>query len=33
MPTVNGLLDIVKAELANLLPEEVFRGYRWNRIF
>jgi len=38
MPTVNELLDVAKAELANLLPREVFlvrdlfKGYEWNRI-
>ena len=38
MPTVNDLLEIAKAELANLLPGEVFlvrdlfKGYEWNRI-
>jgi hypothetical protein len=38
MPTVNELLEIAKAELANLLPGEVFlvrdlfKGYEWNRI-
>lgn len=38
MPTVNELLEIAKAELSHLLPEEVFllrdlfKGYEWNRI-
>lgn len=38
MPNVNGLLDVAKAELANLQPGEVFllrdlfKGYEWNRI-
>lgn len=38
MPTVNGLVDIAKAELSSLLPGEVFlvrdlfKGYEWNRI-
>ncbi|WP_312701889.1 single-stranded DNA-binding protein [Sedimentibacter sp.] len=38
MPTVYELLDNAKAELSNLLSEEVFflrdlfKGYEWNRI-
>lgn len=38
MPTVNELLGIAKAVLANLLPREVFmvrdlfKEYKWNRI-
>ena len=38
MLTVNELLDVAKAELAYLLPGEVFllrdlfKGYEWNRI-
>ncbi len=38
MLTVNGLMDIAKAELINIETEEIFlvrdlfKGYEWNRI-
>lgn len=38
MPSVNELIEIGKAELSNILLEEVFlvrdlfKGYEWNRI-
>ena len=38
MPNVNELLEIVKAEISNLTPGEIFllrdlfKGYEWNRI-
>ena len=38
MPNINELLDIAKAEISKLAPNEIFlvrdlyKGYEWNRI-